>query len=226
MIGKNNENLTIENEDSALDMVDKVLEEAMGYNNNGEPKSAINISLFLLDDVTDEMEDIGDVAVFNPAIKIEHHDQFVQLDLCFKSFSSDELRVIWSLLESYGKELDSFDEIASDKVPVLNIVVVPISFSGKYIISLSNPIFWVLQPENPGEQYCNMIRMLLPEDDIEFLEADDIDFDNIKGSVEAEEAQEEADALKFEEREREKEEYEENRQKMLEDMRKNPRKYE
>lgn len=200
-----------------------IVKSMSGKDQSGEAKSAITLSSIVLDIDTEEIKNERTLSSHAPVVNIEGRSEFVQIDLIFKSCLDTDLRSMWLMLEAYGKQLSNYGcDDFEEPIAILNIV--PIEHKGRYYAVVKNPIFWVLQPEKPGMQ-ANVIRMMFYENDFSIFESSEIDFDKVKGDIEREMTTQSFMEEMAEKKEREKAEYTEYRNKIIEDGRKKTFRY-
>ena len=103
------------------------------------------------------------------SVVIEPHGDFIQVDLVFKTGFDPEMRAMWSLLTEYGKLKTETEMIFAnggipDEQQFLIFYVLPDEYLTECYLTFTNPVFWAMQPEEPGDERANVIRMaVLPE---------------------------------------------------------------
>lgn len=157
---------------------------------NEEPKtvSCLALAEFVGDDISkadnpDLYRDISSRIISNAQTGIEPHDEFTFVTMKFKSALDPELKLIWSLLQNYGR-LDS--SLNREKPVVFSLSMVPNGYAGDVMLVFSNPVIWTLEPEVVGIAANNIVKMVFPTDrfciaDGEDLE--DIDIDAAEAEV-------------------------------------------
>lgn len=159
-----------------------ILKSIRGKDENGDPKSGLFISEYSMDS-SGAMKQNKERSFATPTINILRNGDFILLDLVFPKTGAGELRAAWNFLKNFGeKQNEKLDDLEEN---ILEFMIVPLEYSGKYFCTLINPIFWCLQPSAPGLQ-ADSIRMLFERDTISFLEGEEIDEKEIEKEIQYE----------------------------------------
>lgn len=130
---------------------------------------------------TGEEKQIISVALQKPVISVERHGNYIQLDFNFISALDNDLKMLWTALELYGKTVNDINTETEDTglVATGSITLVPIQLGGKYFAVAANPIFWSLTCPEAGET-ANVIRVIVEASAFEVFENKDIDLEKIE----------------------------------------------
>lgn len=101
-----------------------------------------------------------------PIIDIKLKDEFVQFDFKFKTETDPELRILWSQLEMYGDLLNYYHLEKIKDYPFMMINIMPKKYIGRCYLSVCNPYYWTLEPEQPGVSINNVIRLIIKAENI------------------------------------------------------------
>lgn len=181
-----------------MDVENKISEEQVilscfGRNELGDANAEISASLLVYsgDDSEEEREnefnykEIASRFTKHGEFYLEAHNGVVQIDIKFRSNMDPEMRLIWKLLEDFGKKMsECIIKDIENEIPLCSLLVVPDEYSDSYFISLSNPMLWFLQPESPEDEACKIIRIFFDSANVEVKEVPN-DIDLIKAQAEA-----------------------------------------
>lgn len=198
--------------------INEILKAAMGRDEKNEPKSSILFSTRKINEVTEEDKDYGTVILSSPTIDIKKLNEFIMVDLIFAVPLDAGLRRLWASINLYA-DMVSKNDIFSDEASTGMLVITPIALKGEAFISASNPIFYTLQPQKPGED-CTVIRLLFTSDSFQFVESDDIDIDELRRSAEREMEKEAENIVEMEAEEEERRLAQEKRDAKIEELKK------
>lgn len=205
-----------------MQMIDEIIKAACGKNENNNPNCSLTLCTQKWSVMEDkEPETIGEHPAYRPVLDLQKHGKFIQIDLEFPALSDIDLKIMWNMFEKYGRELDEVDD-NSESIPVSALTIVPLVYEGGYYMIAINPIFWTLQPSQPGKE-ATVIRLLYEEENLNFYEAseEDINIEDIEADVDRTILEQENYEQEIMEREREQAEYEEKRTAAYEEMRRN-----
>lgn len=135
--------------------IQDILQKLIGEE-NGVPKAGITMSVALIDEQKN-IVDAGNYSSYKSIVDIIRLGDYIQLDLKFKSSLDGDLSILWNILEDYAYKINHTEEF-DDKEPFVSITLVSSDLLFDYFITITNPIFWSLQPEKPNEPN-NIIRM-------------------------------------------------------------------
>lgn len=162
----------------------EVIKSCCGENENGKPRATLTGAIIEYHgDINDEEAQAQDYnyrtiatrMIHNGALAIEARDSIIQIDINFKSYLDPELRLLWDLLETYGQSrAESFMNPESDFIPHVFIEIISEDFDGQYVLSLTNPILWFLQPKSPEEEQLSVIRLFFNPDGLEVQDISDV----------------------------------------------------
>lgn len=102
----------------------------------------------------------------SPLLDIKLKGEFVQIDFIFKSGTDPELRIMWSQLEMFGNLQHYFYSGKINAFPIFALNIMPKKYIGRCYLSVFNPYYWTLEPENPGVSINNVIRMIVKSDNL------------------------------------------------------------
>jgi hypothetical protein len=197
----------------------EIVEHSVGLDEYDNPKAGFGIEMGIFDTQTNTARITMNKTYYNPAINITRTGDVMMIDLMFKSKTDSDLRAIWAFLNKYGKDFEkSLSSNGSIPLPIFRMQLVPNFYSGKYSIVAVAPMYWVLQPEVPTSE-INMIRMVYGVDSIAFLENEAYDEKQLLAELEREDMQREFIEQAAEQRRIEQEEYQDQRNEMLEELR-------
>lgn len=203
--------------------VNQIIASACGNDSNGLPNSAITLStqLYNLVDTTQKPIIEGEHPAHKPTVYMQNHGEFMQIDLVFPNHMDIDLQVMWRMMEIYGTKLNQIND-ESTHIPMSLLTICPLADQGTYYIVAHNPIFWVLQPVNPGDQ-ATVIRLLYEADTFNVYEAgdDDIRIEEIEADVDRSIQQQEIAEKQAMDAQLQRAEYEEERNARLEEMKRN-----
>lgn len=126
-----------------------VVKMGVGLDDKGNPKSVFMIKN------TDDSKPLffGGWTHF----RMSYREDYITIDLVFKSGKSLDIKNIWDKLEEYGEKGSFGNELS----------IMPVECDGRFYILAINPVFWVLQPETVGATDLNVIRILYENEDVQ-----------------------------------------------------------
>lgn len=151
---------------------------------NNLSMTAIAADCNITDLTTGETKQIVSTTMQKPVISIERHNQFIQIEFKFISALDNDLKLLWTTLELYGKTMNDIN-VDNNTLPRLasgTITFVPVQFNGKYFAVAVNPIFWSLTSPDTGES-ANLIRVLVEAENFEIFENRGVDMDKLDKEV-------------------------------------------
>ena len=148
--------------------IKEILDATKGINEDGSSKVGVSVSLEMLNALTKQIEHIDDVVFLENNVDIKRHDAFLQIDLIYKTSTSEDLKKLWEFIDTFYS--NSLDATADDvnRTPMCLVSIMPYELNGEYYIQAINPIFWSLQPKAPGSPYT-IVRLKFEETDVQFL---------------------------------------------------------
>lgn len=200
-------------------LIEHIVTSSCGKDASGHPKAAITLGIEMWTLKNNTSRNVATYSSNKPVIDIQKHYDFIQIDMQFASKIDNDLKVLWSHIERFGKTLDGINE-GSREVPFFTLTIVPVEEQGGYYIVCTNPIFWCLQPAKPGMD-ANVLRMQFRSEDVGFFESDDIDMYEIEANVQRSLLERERVAEMYEQNEDEKAKFTEERNRKMEELRKN-----
>lgn len=203
-------------------IINEIIKAACGKNEDNNPNCTFTLCTQKWSIMEDkEPETIGEHPAYKPVLNIQKHGKFIQIDLEYPATSDTDLKIMWNMLEKYGRELDEVDD-DSESIPMSVLTMVPLVYEGCYYMIAINPIFWALQPSQPGKD-ATVIRLLYEEENLNFYEAseEDIDIESVEADVDRAILEQQSFEQEVMDRERERAEYEEKRAAAFEEMRRN-----
>lgn len=104
---------------------------------------------------------------------------FVSVDLIFISASDPELKLFYKELETF--KVNYTDSMKEDIgcIPIAEFAFMPDTQLGLSYLSLSNPIFFCIMPQNIGDVSNNVLRILFMAKDMDIIELDSKDREGI-----------------------------------------------
>lgn len=215
-------------EESSLPDADAVLtrevvRECEGVDEHGHPKSAIGLTLSMIDTRLEDLDNspgktLAQQSLVKPVVTINKRFEFIEILLDFPSQADTELKVLWAHLQRFGGLLNDVTEL-SQEAPLLNTVFVPLAGMGAYFISANNPVYWAIQSPNPTEG-ARQIGLLFHCEDVDFYQTDEMDVESIATAVVREAEIEEQARLRMEEEEEAKARQREEANRLMENLRK------
>lgn len=202
-----------------VEAMEYIIQSSCGKNEDGMPKAAITIAIDEYSFAKDSVRSVLNYSSYKSVINIQKHYEFIQVDLCFASKVDNDMKVIWNHVEKFGQMLDKITA-ETDDIPFLALTIVPIEERGKYYISATNPIFWCLQPTKPGTD-SNILRLLFRTENVNFYETDEIDSYEVEANVQRSIIEQERVAESYERAEEEAARIAEEKNKKLEELRRN-----
>lgn len=127
---------------------------------------------------------ISERMIYNALVEIEPRNEIVSVRLKFKSAVDPELRLIWALLQEFGKRSSLLNENA--KQQMLSLSVMPNDYAGQVMVMAVNPILWTLEPETVGMPINNIIHMDFWANSMYIIDGDDLgneDITNTKANI-------------------------------------------
>ena len=204
-------------------LVADIIREACGKNDDKQPKSITSLGFGNFDEENNDVKDLSTSVFENPTVVIENHSPIVQVDLIFPSAIDMELKCMWSLLEKYGSNTDEYERGERKDSPICIFSFSPIKYNGKYFININEPIMWVNQPEFVGNPQNNVIRFFAYEDAVTVAENDDVNLREIELQAQREAERQEEMNYQAELRKIEEEDYQNQRNADIEELRRNGR---
>lgn len=206
-----------------MQMIDEIIKASCGKNEDNNPNCSFTLCTqkWSIMEEDKEPETIGEHPAYKPVLDMQKHGKFIQIDLEYPTSSDIDLKIMWNMLEKYGQELDEVNE-DSESIPMSALTIVPLVYEGCYYMIAINPIFWTLQPSQPGKE-ATVIRLLYEEENLNFYEAseEDIDIEGIEADVDRAILEQQNFEQEVMDKERERAEYEEKRNAAYEEMRRN-----
>lgn len=152
--------------------------------NTGISLTAIVADCNVINLITGEEKQIISVTLQKPVISIERHGEYIQLDFSFISALDNDLKMLWTTLELYGKTVSDINTNSekSGLVATGSLTLVPTQFNGKYFAVAVNPIFWALTSSEIGET-ANIIRVMVEASAFEVLENKEIDMKQLEKEI-------------------------------------------
>ena len=197
-----------------------ILNNAQGKNEDGKANSAYILELGSYATQKNEVQINSSRYIHAPECRIEMFQDSVNLDLIFPTPFELEFRSLDVTLKQYAKD---FNKVPSKNVvafPVFKLSVVPLIFYGQFLIELSQPMLWYyIEPFNTVGY--RGIRFVFPIDNMRVIETEGYDLKEIIAE-EQRRSQEVAnyhDA--YERRKAEEDAYEEERQRKIEELKRN-----
>lgn len=143
-----------------------------GMSDDGDSNSLLEAILmsFTGDSEQDMMDEncfqlISSRKTKNANITIYDMGDFVQFNFAFKTHLAPELRFFWNLFENYASKLKEKQINDLPENPFLIINIEPNKYLGECFLSLLNPFFWSLQPQEAGGN-CNSIRFCVLKENV------------------------------------------------------------
>ena len=148
--------------------IKEILDATKGINDDGSSKVGVSVSLEMLNALTRQIEHIDDAIFLESNVDIKRHDAFLQIDLMYKTSTSEDLLKMWEFIDTFYS--NALDTTADDvnRTPMCLVSILPYALNGEYYIQAINPIFWSLQPKAPGSSYT-IVRLKFEETDVQFL---------------------------------------------------------
>ena len=219
-----NENVIQETNENETPDYNEIINNCVGFDEEDNPKAAFSIETGTYVSKEDVIRISGNISYYNPQINITRTGEAVILDFIYANKTDSEFRAFWSLISKYGREFERAMQNNSPDIPVFRITIVPTIYAGRHCIIGIAPLYWALQPETPTSD-INTLRVVFNLDSIAFAESEGYNLDELEASAEREEMQrdyiENAVALKEEENA----EYREERDRMIEELRKEGQDY-
>ena len=164
-----------------------------GRNEEGEANAEVSCTLLEYigdDDPESQSEELNYREISTRFSKegefsLESHKGIVQVSLAFTSNLNPAFRLFWQQLEDYGKRLNQCEfDPEYNAVPLLSFVVAPDKYATEYYLSLSNPMLWFMQPANPTDEDCKVIRMFFSSKNITMQEVpEEVDIRAAQASI-------------------------------------------
>lgn len=195
-----------------------IILQSVGLDEYDNPKSGFGLEIGVFDATSGNSKMNVSLTYYNPYINITRTGEMMMIDFVFKNRVDSDLRAIWALINKYGKDFENALRINSTQFPLIRIQIVPNFYSGKYSIVSVAPLYWALQPEIPNGE-INTIRLVFAVDSVAFIEQEGYDEKQILAEIEREEMHREFIEQATEAREIEEEEYQQERNEKLEELR-------
>lgn len=162
-----------------------IVDECQGTLEDGTPKTAIALSLEMVNLNNDVRRTLAQQGMYKPVVTIYRRMEFIEITLTFPSAVDSNLRVLMSNLAKYGDVLNELTQ-QSTEYPVLSIVFLPLSSLGTYYMSVENPIMWSLQPAKAGSA-INQVKLIVRGENVNFYQTDEMNLATIIASIQREE---------------------------------------
>ena len=198
--------------------ISEILKNIVGYS-NGKPKSAVSFNVSHIDTVNNTVIDETGINLCNAEVKIKKVNEYITVDLSFVNKFSSELNRLWSILELYGEKMSTPENFEEESIVKGVFTFLPISLKGRAFISAINPIYWTLMPYSPSGEN-SVIRLLFKDSTFLFLEGEEIDTNALRESIEQEIQKEEAYMQQIADKMEEDEDYKNERNERINDLRK------
>lgn len=195
-----------------------IILQSVGLDEYDNPKSGFGLEIGTFDATTNNSKMNVNLTYYNPYINITRTGEMMMVDFVFKNRVDSDLRAIWALINKYGKDFENALRAGSNQFPLIRLQIVPNFYSGKYSIVSVAPLYWALQPEIPNGE-INTIRLVFGIDSVAFIEQEGYDERQILAEIEREEMQRDFIEQATENRQIEEQEYQEQRNKALEELR-------
>lgn len=163
--------------------IKEIVEMINGKDEKGKAKSAITLTSTMIH-IDKTMRDTGTISCHHPIVTLKRRGKYVEIDLTFLSSLDNDLKMLWGMLESHGKKVELISS-ESVEIPVISLTVVPIEAECQYYAVASNPIFWTIQPEQPGYE-AKVLRLVFENVNVQFYKTKGLDMEMIDDEVERE----------------------------------------
>lgn len=151
---------------------------ASGMDSFGRPKAMVSFCVVKQEKIDENNETIINETIidkldtFKPIINIFQNKMYIQIDLVYKSNIDKDLAAQWKFLQDYCIAENSENEKGWND---LLVFVYPNEYQYKYYIMGINPIFCLQSLASPNTDEI-MIRMLFQYSNVEYLQADNLNF--------------------------------------------------
>lgn len=199
---------------------DDIMDKSIGLDEFGNPKAGFGVEIGEFDCNTSAVNIKNNMHYYNPAINITRTGDMVMFDFIYKNRTDSDLRQFWALLCTYGKNFEKALKEDNGILPFFRIQIVPNYYGGKFSMVLVTPMYWVLQPETPTSE-INTIRIVFQMDSVAFVEGQGYDTKDILADIEREQMQNDYITEAIERKREEEEEYQNERNARIEEMRRN-----
>lgn len=199
---------------------DDILLACSGSDGTENTKAGFSLDFGIFNPTTNEFDIKNTSSYCNPIFNITRLGATVMVDMMFSSRTDAELRRIWALMQKYGKDSEEAFQKHAKNIPYMRIQIVPIEYSGRYSVLAYGPIYWVLQPEIPTGE-VNMIRMVFNSDAVLFAESEAYDEVELAAQLQRQDMERDFIEMQYERKREEDEEYRDERQRTLEELRRN-----
>lgn len=198
--------------------ITEVLEESIGLNSDNTPKAIASIAYQIYNSNANRVDTVQEHSALNPEVIIENCDTLTQIQLRFAHPGDIDMKIFWKIITSYNDALWNVSQDNAGDVHMISVNIIPEKFNGQHFISAATPLFINLKTDDV-EKVADAICLIFKSEDVVFCETDDID----QATLESEVAREVEEALRLEElaekKRREKEAYEERRNRLVEQRR-------
>ena len=167
----------------------EIFNAACGANEENEPKSIVSLSILLYNEANDSFVTKCESVAQKPIVSITPVGDVSHITLLFPSPFDTDLKVFWSTIQLYEKEVDNTPTDANE-FPLLMVNIIPSEFNGNCYISAILPLYCALQAPTTGSQ-ADTIGLFFESDNVSFYETDDVDGNKIQSEVDRELAEEE-----------------------------------
>lgn len=224
-INETNLNAVTQNEENVEEItMDEILLACCGTDGSDNTKAGFSLDLGIFNPATNEFDVKSSTAYCNPIFNITRVGDTTMIDMIFATRTDTDLRRIWSFMQKYGKDVELAFQNNAKNVPFMRIQIVPIGFSGQYSVLAYAPLYWTLQPEYPTGE-INMIRMAFNTESILFAENEAYDEVEVMAELQREDMEREYIEQQYELKQQETEDYLNERQELLEKLRRNKEDY-
>jgi hypothetical protein len=201
-----------------------ILNACCGTDGADNTKAGFSLDFGIYNPTTNEFDIKTSTTYCNPVLNITRVGETAMIDFIFETKTDSELRRICALMQKYGKDVEAAFQNGAKNIPFMRTQIVPISFSGRFSVTAYGPLYWVLQPEYPTGE-VNMIRMVFKTESVLFAENEAYDEVEMAAQLQREEMQREYVEMQHERRKQEDDDYRDERQRNLEELRRNRQDY-
>ena len=165
----------------SINILNQIINSACGKDDDGNPKAAITVAIDEWSHSTNKTHSLLTYSSYKPVVSIQKHYDFIQVDLFFASKVDNDMKVIWNHSEKFGQLINEITH-ETKNIPFFTLTIVPVETQGRYYISVTNPVFWSLQPVKPGAE-AQIIRLVFKAENLNVFETDEIDMYEIEANV-------------------------------------------
>lgn len=143
---------------------------ACGRDSSDQPRAQVLIENKIVSQSKPEKM-ISSSFITTGELDIFRNGKYVQVDIIFTIPKAIELIETWSVLQEFGRNVNSMDE-ETDELPMMFVTIVPDELIDKHYMVGISPVFWTLTYKDVSDSAPTIIRMIFDNDDFLFYQTE------------------------------------------------------